>query len=90
MTTRLDPAIEGQVIRNLGGRWSVFEMAILLHHYSSRAPFDRAGAPIYGASVSRLQDHGLLDENKLPTLRGAIFVGMLLQTPVPKEKPDPR
>lgn len=88
MTTRLDPKIEGQILRNMTARWSPYNLEVLLHHYASRAPFPRCHAPAYEGCIRELRYNGLMEMGSFAiTLRGAIFVGMLLQTPVPKENP---
>lgn len=88
MTTRLDPKIEGQILRNMTARWSPYNLEVLMHHYASRAPFPRADAPAYPGCIRELRYNGLMEMGSFAiTLRGALFVGMLLQTPVPKENP---
>lgn len=84
MTDALDPRIEGQIIDNARrGGWTPYQIEILLHHYTSSAPFPRHDARAYGPTLEQLQIEGLLDQKKRITYHGAIFVGNLLRTPLP-------
>lgn len=85
MTTRLDPHIEGQILRNMTARWSPYNLEVLLHHYASRAPFPRADAPAYPGCLRTLRQAGFMEMGSTAiTLRGALFVGMLLNAPAPR------
>lgn len=75
--------------------WTPYEIGIVLHHYISPAPFDRASAPAYWPTVDRLIDLGILrggkDSPPIVTDLGKGLVELWLKTPVPViQYADPR
>lgn len=89
MTREHSAEVLEQMSRNmLHGRWTPYHLEVLLHHYCSLAAFPRHAAPAYPECLRTLRLAGIMERGSTAiTMRGAIFVGMLLQTPVPKENP---
>lgn len=75
--------VRDQIARNMRhGRWTPYHLEVLLHHYCSSAAFARCDALAYPECLRTLRQAGLIEMGGWTvTLRGAIFVGMLLQMP---------
>lgn len=80
----------------LGGRWTPYDIELMLHHHCRRVPFERRDAPIFQDRMDSLVKVGLLefsDEQQLyvSTPLGAALVEMWCNTPIPAVKyVDPR
>ncbi|MCY1218451.1 hypothetical protein D9M72_304000 [compost metagenome] len=74
--------------------WTPYEIKVILHHYSSMAPFESCAAPIYEPTVNKLLSMGVLIEAEDAfgaTELGAALVKMWCDTPLPVRKfVDPR
>lgn len=75
------------------------DIEIMIHCHTSRAPHPRRGAPAVGESIAMLEDFGMIrfETSKsepgyfTTTEKGAKYIEMLCQTPMPvQEWRDPR
>jgi hypothetical protein len=70
-----------------GRQFTPYEMGIILHHYSSLDRFPRESAPVYGPTLQRLSERGLIEwRDGIPrtTEIGNYLVESWLQTPLPR------
>lgn len=70
------------------GKWTPYQIEIVLHHHCSHAPFPRRDAPIYNGTVSDLIQAGVLIDNHdssvvTTTELGKALVDMWCQQPLP-------
>ena len=75
--------------------WTPFVINVVLHHYASPTPFDRAHLPHYKEVVKDLTERGILLPNEFGycdvTERGRALVSLWCETPIPMQKwVDPR
>lgn len=78
-----------------GRYWTPYQVEIMLHHHTSRAPFPRWTAPGYPVEIENLVDLGVLrlvkhgadfGGNQYATTKlGAALIELWLQTPLPRE-----
>jgi len=67
-----------------------FEIKIILHWHCVVDRFPNESAPLYEPTMARMVSDGILQRSEAPGLyittpRGAKFVGMLCDTPLPED-----
>ncbi len=65
------------------GRWTPFEISVMLHHFKSSAPHPKRDVPAYAPAVARLAKLGLMEGERL-TFLGELLIYAICATPTPR------